>query len=101
MAQDHARILGFLQQSLRLLSPDASTIPLLILLTVASQDENDGISVKELVNSLPFSEMGVRYHLNRLVKKKLLIIKIDVNDRRRRILQPARKLIERLALIRI
>jgi hypothetical protein len=64
---------------------DSSLIPLLILLLIL-KNKNKKITVKLLMAELPFSEMGIRYHLRKLILKKILILKEDTNDRRIKII---------------
>ena len=79
---------------------DTSLIPLLIILLVISK-KKEKITIKILMTELPFSEMGIRYHLRKLIFKKILKLKKDSNDARKKIILPTGKFYEILKLIEI
>ena len=90
----------FIIQLNKSLKFDASLIPLLIILLVISK-KKEKITIKILMTELPFSEMGIRYHLRKLLFKKILKLKKDPNDARKKNLLPTEKLYEILKLIEI
>ena len=66
---DNHQTYDFITQLNKSLKFDTSLIPLLILLLVI-RNKNEKITIKILMTELPFSEMGIRYHLRKLIKKK-------------------------------
>ena len=79
------------------LSIGQSVIPYDIL-TVVFQAELNGspITVKELLLKLPFSDMGIRYHLKRLIADDWIEITPVAGDKRRRIIKSKEKLIDQM-----
>jgi len=94
LGADKDQFLSWLNQSIKLLPIDASMIPLLIIFTVIVKGKKKGIYFKVLMTELPYSEMGVRYHFRKLIRKKLLKLKVDDDDKRRKIILPTKKLID-------
>ena len=75
---------------------DHSFIPYDILLQVcAAHEMNERISIKGLFSKLPFSDMGIRYHFERLVKDGWIELTPDQTDGRVKLAVPSEKLIER------
>jgi hypothetical protein len=93
------KFLSWLNQLTKLMPIDASMIPLLIIFTVIIKGKK-GIYFKVLMAELPYSEMGVRYHFRRLIRKKLLKLKLDDDDKRRKIILPTKKLINLIDTIK-
>lgn len=100
MELDNDQFLNWLKQSIKLLPIDASIIPLLIIFTVIVKGKKKGICFKVLMTELPYSEMGVRYHFRNLIRKKLLKLRLDDDDKRRKIILPTKKLIDLLDIIK-
>ena len=72
---------------------DHSFIPYDILLQVcASHAANERISVKGLFSKLPFSDMGIRYHFDRLVKDGWIELTPDQTDGRVKLAVPSERL---------
>jgi hypothetical protein len=70
----------------------ASLIPLDILIAVKEANrDNDPLTVRQLIDSLPYSETGVRYNLNQLVSDGWLEKSRAKQDRRTVTLQPTEK----------
>jgi len=90
----------FIIQLNKSLKFDASLIPLLILLMMM-RNKNEKITIKILMSELPFSEMGIRYHLRKLLFKKILKLEKDPNDKRIKIILPTEKFYAILKLIEI
>lgn len=79
-----------------------SLIPLDILLTVYQHSADDplhAINLKTLFNSLPYSDMGIRNHLNRLVDQHWLKVQADPDDKRSKKISLTRKSVERFQAI--
>lgn len=73
-----------------------SLIPLDILLTVLKGNENgDDLKIKELFANLPYSDMGIRYHLRTLIKNGWLSLHNGDKDTRVKRIKATDKLIER------
>jgi len=68
------------------------------ILTVVYQAELSGnsITVKELLLKLPFSDMGIRYHLKKLIADDWIEIVPTTGDKRRRIIKSREKLTEQM-----
>ena len=76
---------------------DHSFIPYDILMQVcASHSANERISVKGLFSKLPFSDMGIRYHFDRLVKEGWIELAPDQTDGRVKLAVPSERLLERV-----
>ncbi len=79
---------------------DHSFIPYDILLQVcASHAANERISVKGLFSKLPFSDMGIRYHFDRLVKDGWIELTPDQTDGRVKLAVPSERLLERFRAV--
>jgi hypothetical protein len=63
-----------------------SLISVLILLSLINKKQN----LKSLLVELPFSEMAIRYHLRKLILKKLLTLELDPIDKRRKNIIPTK-----------
>lgn len=74
-----------------------SIIPYDILTAVFQADlSGNPITVKELLLKLPFSVMGIRYHLNKLIVEEWIELVGATGDKRRKIIKPREKLIQRM-----
>lgn len=72
-----------------------SIIPYQIILVVMYHHiMNKDLTVKQLFNSGPFSEMGNRYHYKRLVTDEWIILVNHPKDYRQKLIQPALKSIQ-------
>ena len=73
---------------------DHSFIPFDILLHVfAAHTRNERLSVKGLFAKLPFSDMGIRYHFDKLVTAGWINLKSDETDGRVKLCSPSERLI--------
>jgi len=66
-----------------------------LLQVCAAHEMNERISIKGLFSKLPFSDMGIRYHFERLVKDGWIELTPDRTDGRVKLAVPSEKLIER------
>ena len=57
------------------------------------------MAVKALFAALPYSDMGIRYHLNRLIKSNWIELRKSDKDARVKIVLPSSKLLKRLHLL--
>ena len=72
-----------------------SFIPYDILLVVVEGSiSNNQLTVKALFTTLPYSDMGLRYHYRRLVDSGWIEVKPSSNDKRSKALVPTLKLLE-------
>ena len=72
-----------------------SIIPYQILLVVMYHHiMKEDLTVKQLFNSGPFSEMGNRYHYRKLVTDDWIILVNHPTDYRQKLIQPAIKSVE-------
>jgi hypothetical protein len=72
-----------------------SIIPYQIILVVMYHHiMNEELTVKQLFNSGPFSEMGNRYHYKRLVTDEWIVLINHPNDLRQKLIRPALKSIQ-------
>lgn len=79
---------------------ESSFIPFDILMLVAlAHMKPEELSVKALFNSLPYSDMGIRYHLRQLVTDTWLEIHPSTSDKRRKLVIPSEKLLARLSVV--
>lgn len=86
--------------SQRHLPCESSFIPYDILMLVAlAHAKPEELSVKALFNSLPYSDMGIRYHLRQLVTDAWLEIRPSTSDKRRKLVIPSEKLLARLSVV--
>jgi DNA-binding MarR family transcriptional regulator len=79
-----------------------SFISLDILLTVYHQwigSREEGCQMKHLFNSLPYSEMGIRIQLRRLVERGWLSLQPGKSDRRKKYVLITPKTFERFKLL--
>lgn len=77
-----------------------SFIPFDILLAVIrANTEGKDLTVKSLFTSLPYSDMGIRYHFRILIKNGWLELHNGDIDTRIRRVKPTEKLIKRFALL--
>ncbi len=74
-----------------------SSIPFDLVLLLFSNHARGGapMSIKTLFGSLPYSDMGMRYHLNALLSEGWISIERGPRDNRLRLVRPTEKLIER------
>ena len=74
---------------------DHSFIPFDILLHVfAAHTRNERLSVKGLFAKLPFSDMGIRYHFDKLVTAGWITLTPDETDGRVKLCAPSSRLID-------
>lgn len=74
-----------------------SFIPFDILLATYCGDENGNeLTVKALFASLPYSDMGIRYHFKKLLDQGWLELQVGEIDTRIKRVKPSMKLIEKL-----
>ena len=79
---------------------DSSFIPFDILLNLLQfHQENQPVSIKTLFASLPYSDMGVRYHFRRLVKNGWVKLEQSPFDSRSKICVPTEKLLSSFSSI--
>ena len=77
-----------------------SFIPYDILLLVMHYHHlGQDLTIKKLLNSGIHSDMGIRYHLKRLIEKDWVSIDVNEKDQRVRILRPTTKLHEHMDLM--
>lgn len=70
-----------------------SFIPYDILLAVMQASIlNSPLTVKALFTALPYSDMGLRYHLRKLIAARWIELKPSLNDKRNKELVPTNKL---------
>ena len=87
-------------QSSVLLPIGHSFIPFDILLTVVKNVEADTeLTVKALFASLPYSDMGIRYHFDKLVKTGWIELHNGDTDTRIKRVKPTEKLSKRFLLL--
>lgn len=65
----------------------------IILVTMKFYVDQKELSLKQLFFNNNFTEMGARYHLDRLVKNDWLILDKSENDRRVKIVKPTQNLV--------
>ena len=65
----------------------------LMLKLYFSHLQNKPITIKALFSSIPYSDMGIRYHLNKLVENGWIQLEFSEVDRRTKICMPTEKLI--------
>ena len=66
----------------------------IILITMRHYFMEEELSLKIIFSNKNFTEMGARYHLNRLIKNDWIISEKSEQDLRVRIIKPTDKLIE-------
>jgi DNA-binding MarR family transcriptional regulator len=77
-----------------------SFIPFDILLTVVKNVEADNdLTVKALFASLPYSDMGIRYHFDKLVKTGWIELHNGESDSRIKRVKPTEKLSKRFLML--
>jgi hypothetical protein len=77
-----------------------SFIPYDILLLIAtSHIAQKPLTVKSLFTSLPYSDMGTRYHFNRLKNNGWIELVVDTKDGRNKLCKPTKKFQTRFRLI--
>lgn len=77
-----------------------SFIPFDILLSVMKGDPEGGrLTVKELFTSLPYSDMGIRYHFRLLIKDGWITIENGDRDARLRFVRPTEQLKNKFTLL--
>lgn len=77
-----------------------SFIPFDIILKVLDfYNNNKKLTVKNLFVDLPYSDMGLRYHFNRLVQSGWLVLVKSESDARIREIKPSEKLISIFSVI--
>ena len=64
-----------------------------ILITMKFHVENEELPLKIIFLNKNFTEMGARYHLNRLIKNGWLVSERSQSDLRARVISPTKKLI--------
>lgn len=64
----------------------------IILITMSYHFEEKELTLKVLFSNKNFTEMGARYHLNRLIKNGWLSSEKSENDLRVKVIQPTEKL---------
>lgn len=74
-----------------------SSIPfdLLLMLFANYARGAEPLSLKLLFGSLPYSEMGMRYHLNALIREGWVQVEKGVRDNRLRLIRPTTQLLDR------
>lgn len=86
--------------SARHLPIDNSFIPFDLLFKVGlAYIDNDQLTLKSLFAGLPHSEMGMRYHLRRLLVGGWVELHSSDADRRSKLIRPSQKLLDQLALL--
>ncbi len=77
-----------------------SFIPFDILIAAYCGDENgDDLTVKALFASLPYSDMGIRYHFKKLISTGWLELHNGDKDTRIKRVKASQKLVKRLFLL--
>ena len=66
----------------------------IILETMSYHYRDDELSLKVIFSSKKFTEMGARFHLNRLVKNEWIISEKSIHDLRVKTIRPTEKLIK-------
>lgn len=96
-----ARILIEIRQiSSELLPIGHSFIPFDILITaIRGNDDGKELTVKALFASLPYSDMGIRYHFNQLLKQGWITLHNGDIDSRIKRVSPSEKLIQSFELL--
>lgn len=69
------------------------------MLVALAHMKPEELSVKALFNSLPYSDMGIRYHFRQLIVDAWLEIHPSTSDKRRRLVVPTEKLLARLSVV--
>jgi hypothetical protein len=93
-------LLEIRKQTTVLLPIGHSFIPLDILLTVIKgSSEGEDLTVKALFTSLPYSDMGIRYHFRTLIKSGWIELHNGDKDARIKRVRSTEKLTKRFALL--
>jgi DNA-binding MarR family transcriptional regulator len=88
------------QHTSALLPVGHSFIPYDILLAVIRGNaEGEELTVKALFTTLPYSDMGIRYHFRTLIKSGWIELHNGDKDTRIKRVKPTEKLIKRFALL--
>ncbi len=91
---------GMRQHTSALLPVGHSFIPYDILLAVIRGNaEGEELTVKALFTTLPYSDMGIRYHFRTLIKSGWIELHNGDKDTRIKRVKPTEKLIKRFALL--
>ena len=69
------------------------------MLVALAHMKPEELSVKALFNSLPYSDMGIRYHFRQLIMDAWLEIHPSTLDKRRKMVVPSEKLLTRLSVV--
>lgn len=73
---------------------------LLLQIFIRSRDQSlEPHNIKSLFASLPYSEMGMRYHLKRLIDSQFVELIKSESDPRVKLIVPTLKTVERFTLI--
>ena len=74
-----------------------SFIPFDILISVyVSWLDKESLPIKTLFASLPYSDMGIRYHFNKLVANHWILLNTDPKDLRVKVCTPSAKLLTKM-----
>lgn len=76
-----------------------SFIPFDILIATLSGNNGEDLTVKALFASLPYSDMGIRYHFNRLIDDGWISLHNGDSDSRVKRVSPTEKLIHNFELL--
>ncbi len=88
------------KQTTVLLPIGHSFIPFDILLAVIKgYEDGDELTVKALFATLPYSDMGIRYHFRTLIKNGWIELHNGDKDTRIRRVKPTEKLVKRFTLL--
>lgn len=91
---------GMRQHTSALLPVGHSFLPYDILLAVIrGNSEGEELTVKALFTTLPYSDMGIRYHFRTLIKSGWIELHNGDKDTRIKRVKPTEKLIKRFALL--
>jgi len=66
-----------------------------LVLFANSARGREPMNIKSLFGNLPYSDMGMRYHLNALIRDGWVVIDKSVKDSRSRLVRPTEKLLDR------
>jgi hypothetical protein len=87
-------------KSAELLPLDNSLIPFDLLFKIGlAHADNQDLTLKSLFSGLPHSEMGMRYHFRRLLLNGWIEVYQSKNDRRSKLVLPAKKLLHQFYIL--
>ena len=93
-------LINIRKQATEFLPVGHSFIPFDILLSVFNgYADGDDLTVKSLFTELPYSDMGIRYHFNKLIKSGWIELHNGDIDQRIKRVKPTEKLVQKMSML--